>query len=848
MDAIHHRLVSRVSVVMTPEGKPRVIDIKPLMSPPPGKPALAAAGNTRAEGQTVGQRPVSEGHDPASAPSKVPVKRQPEYEDVTEDEDMDVETDDDTGSSDLEITDETPGLSAAELQERQDKETAAEQLLCLSSDIRTKSSTAAGRKAFGSLSKMDTHPRQRLRPWLEAMIDRGNIPGLQWMDQDRSRFRIPWKHGGKQDWTPENSRIFLEWAKHTGKYREGIDKADYATWKTRLRCAFNKAPDIIEERDLTELNTTEPYRVYKLVPKKDRGRMTLSDPTHSDSDTEMETAPRPAYTPSAVGSMLPLVVEEMAASVKSDMLSSLPSDLKSLAEDDLLRGTITSEGLQLANIEGQDLTNAVISVSHGGVRRTEQLAQPRRAVTSPGVALAQVFPTEDGPCVARVMAPTSSPSSSSASSGPPYVDRGSALARLPVYQKANVTAGPDDAQNVVEVTRYRGHDVDEALDEEHYMELVPQELIPEAMDEEEVEVVVSQTAAVTRNYHQLTQLNPALLSTSVYQGDPVAVTTACLTSTVAGPQCHVMTTLSTGVTGVPGAPLTVEADGSVMMIQQSTQLEQDSGVDIELKFCNETVVRMRMDNVHGCRLASRPPIPPDAAVAQAVYGPENASQIYFPIPQPYHVRQRPDLELQAQLLLKYLERGVLVHYDQGDIYATRLCQCGVHYASEVGTQGAPIKLKRDEHQVKIFDFQGGFMTALTRHAQGLGSPLPSPQVHLQFGQVFDLAKVDNNLLISATITSRLAAQLVQDTGSSEYQASRNNDPDDMIAELQRRVSGVSSTTVQAAPAPAQSPAGHSPPPSPVGNVLPEASSPSSDIYPVTTSPQSRSEVVVITSL
>jgi hypothetical protein len=54
-----------------------------------------------------------------------------------------------------------------------------------------------------------------------------------------------------------------EWAIQTGRYREGIDEEDYPTWKTRLRCAFNKAPDIEEVRDRRHLDGPEPYRVYR---------------------------------------------------------------------------------------------------------------------------------------------------------------------------------------------------------------------------------------------------------------------------------------------------------------------------------------------------------------------------------------------------------------------------------------------------------------------------------------------------------------------------------------------------------------------------------------------------------
>jgi len=57
-----------------------------------------------------------------------------------------------------------------------------------------------------------------------------------------------------------------EWAKQTGRYREGIDSEDYPTWKTRLRCALNKAPDIEEDITMRSTDSSDPYRVYRFKP------------------------------------------------------------------------------------------------------------------------------------------------------------------------------------------------------------------------------------------------------------------------------------------------------------------------------------------------------------------------------------------------------------------------------------------------------------------------------------------------------------------------------------------------------------------------------------------------------
>ena len=59
---------------------------------------------------------------------------------------------------------------------------------------------------------------------------------------------------------------------HRGKYKKG-DKVDPATWKTRLRCALNKLGDIKEMKEQSNLEGNDPYRVYKLLPEQDRGRV-----------------------------------------------------------------------------------------------------------------------------------------------------------------------------------------------------------------------------------------------------------------------------------------------------------------------------------------------------------------------------------------------------------------------------------------------------------------------------------------------------------------------------------------------------------------------------------------------
>ncbi|CAL8107517.1 unnamed protein product [Calicophoron daubneyi] len=109
--------------------------------------------------------------------------------------------------------------------------------------------------------------RVRLRPWLESRLNEGWIEGLCWVDKEKGIFKIPWKHHSKHTWTEEDAAIFKDWAVVTGRYRAGIDDPDWPMWKTRLRCALNKAPDIQEVKQRHNLHCDEPFKVYRFISK-----------------------------------------------------------------------------------------------------------------------------------------------------------------------------------------------------------------------------------------------------------------------------------------------------------------------------------------------------------------------------------------------------------------------------------------------------------------------------------------------------------------------------------------------------------------------------------------------------
>ncbi|NXA02407.1 IRF4 factor, partial [Nesospiza acunhae] len=93
---------------------------------------------------------------------------------------------------------------------------------------------------------------------------------------------IPWKHAAKQDYRQqEDAALFKAWAIYKGKYHEGTDKADPSTWKTRLRCALNKSTDFQEVPERSQLDISEPYKVYQIVTDRACDAGTCSYPQGS---------------------------------------------------------------------------------------------------------------------------------------------------------------------------------------------------------------------------------------------------------------------------------------------------------------------------------------------------------------------------------------------------------------------------------------------------------------------------------------------------------------------------------------------------------------------------------------
>ncbi|KAM5135032.1 interferon regulatory factor 4-like [Mantella aurantiaca] len=119
-------------------------------------------------------------------------------------------------------------------------------------------------KPLVQMYQKPAHPL-RLKEWLILQVNSGKYPGLRWEDEQKTRFRIPWKHASKQNYSEEeDAALFKAWAMYKGKFRDGASKADPSVWKTRLRCALNKSPDFQEVSESCQ-DAGEPFKIYRIV-------------------------------------------------------------------------------------------------------------------------------------------------------------------------------------------------------------------------------------------------------------------------------------------------------------------------------------------------------------------------------------------------------------------------------------------------------------------------------------------------------------------------------------------------------------------------------------------------------
>uniref|UniRef100_A0A8B9YTE5 Interferon regulatory factor 3 n=1 Tax=Bos mutus grunniens TaxID=30521 RepID=A0A8B9YTE5_BOSMU len=134
--------------------------------------------------------------------------------------------------------------------------------------------------------------KPRILPWLISQLDRGELEGVAWLGDSRTRFRIPWKHGLRQDAQQEDFGIFQAWAVASGAYTPGKDKPDLPTWKRNFRSALNRK-EVLRLAEDHSKDSQDPHKIYEFVnsgvrdiPEPDTSQ---DNGRHNTSDTQEDT-------------------------------------------------------------------------------------------------------------------------------------------------------------------------------------------------------------------------------------------------------------------------------------------------------------------------------------------------------------------------------------------------------------------------------------------------------------------------------------------------------------------------------------------------------------------------------
>lgn len=86
--------------------------------------------------------------------------------------------------------------------------------------------------------------RPLIIPWLIRKINSQMYPGVEWINNEKTQFRIPWKHALRQDLSEDDIKIFEDWAIDSGCYDPQRHKPDPARWKRNFRSALNQKDSI----------------------------------------------------------------------------------------------------------------------------------------------------------------------------------------------------------------------------------------------------------------------------------------------------------------------------------------------------------------------------------------------------------------------------------------------------------------------------------------------------------------------------------------------------------------------------------------------------------------------------
>ncbi|KAM9219978.1 interferon regulatory factor 7 [Dugong dugon] len=135
-------------------------------------------------------------------------------------------------------------------------------------------------------------PRVLFGEWLLNEVSSGRYQGLRWLDEARTRFRVPWKHFARKDLGEADARIFKAWAVARGRWPPNSctgtqpppEALERAGWKTNFRCALHSTRRFVMLQDNSG-DPADPHKVYAVSPAPGGGGQG-SDRTEEEAPTD----------------------------------------------------------------------------------------------------------------------------------------------------------------------------------------------------------------------------------------------------------------------------------------------------------------------------------------------------------------------------------------------------------------------------------------------------------------------------------------------------------------------------------------------------------------------------------
>ncbi|KAK2865998.1 hypothetical protein Q7C36_002054 [Tachysurus vachellii] len=118
-------------------------------------------------------------------------------------------------------------------------------------------------------------PKPLFIPWLKQQIDSGRYPGVQWVNQECTKFSIPWKHALRQDSNSDDILIFRAWAQ-TSTGSNGQTQGDSSVWKRNFRSAL-RARGFQMVKD-NKNDTANPHKIFAWPDDSQSGASTDDSP------------------------------------------------------------------------------------------------------------------------------------------------------------------------------------------------------------------------------------------------------------------------------------------------------------------------------------------------------------------------------------------------------------------------------------------------------------------------------------------------------------------------------------------------------------------------------------------